>query len=59
MNSKDVTRTFFARMDSHDSSGALALVAPQAELTLVPLKLQGDVEKVGLPVFRTTFECVS
>ncbi len=47
MNSKDVTRTFFTRMDSHDTSGALALVAPHASVTLVPLKLQGDAENVG------------
>jgi ketosteroid isomerase-like protein len=47
MNSKDVARTFFARMDSHDTSGALALVAPHADVTLVPLKLQGEAEHVG------------
>ena len=47
MNSIDVARTFFARMDSHDASGALALVAPHASVTLVPLKLQGDAENVG------------
>jgi ketosteroid isomerase-like protein len=46
MNSKDVTRTFFTRMDSHDTSGALALVAPHANVTLVPLELQGDAEHV-------------
>ena len=38
MNTQDVARTFFARMDSHDSNGALALVTSQAEVTLVPLK---------------------
>lgn len=47
MNSKDVTRTFFDRMDSHDTSGALALVAPHTNVTLVPLKLQGDAVNVG------------
>ena len=47
MNSKDVTRTFFARMDSHDTSAALALVAPHTNVTLVPMKLQGDAENVG------------
>ena len=47
MNSKDVTRTFFAHMDSHDTSAALALLAPHANVTLVPLRLQGDAEDVG------------
>ncbi len=47
MSNKDVARTFFARMDSHDTSGALALLAPHANVTLVPLKLQGDAENVG------------
>jgi steroid delta-isomerase-like uncharacterized protein len=52
MNSKDVTRTFFARMDSHDTSGALALVAPHADVTLVPLNLQGEAEQVGRQYFE-------
>ncbi len=47
MSNKDVTRTFFARMNAHDTSGALALVAPHANVTLVPLILQGDAENVG------------
>ena len=47
MKSKDVTRTFFARVDSHDTSGTLALVAPHANVTLVPLQLQGDAENIG------------
>ena len=47
MSNKDVTRTFFARMNAHDTSGTLALVAPHANVTLVPLKLQGDAENVG------------
>jgi ketosteroid isomerase-like protein len=47
MNSKDIARTFFARMDAHDTRGALALVAPHANVTLVPLNIQGDAENVG------------
>ena len=47
MSSKDIARTFFARMDAHDTSGALAIVAPRANVTLVPLTLQGDTEHVG------------
>ena len=47
MNSIDVACTFFARMDTHDTSGALALVAPHTNVALVPLNLQGDAENVG------------
>ncbi len=52
MNCMDVTRNFFARMDTHDTSGALALVAPHANVTLVPLNLQGDAENVGRQYFE-------
>ncbi len=52
MNSMDVARTFFARMDTHDTSGALALVAPHTNVTLVPLNLQGDAENVGRQYFE-------
>lgn len=52
MNSMDVARTFFARMDTHDTSGALALVAPHTNVTLVPLNLQGDAENVGRRYFE-------
>jgi steroid delta-isomerase-like uncharacterized protein len=52
MNSMDVARTFFARMDSHDTSGVMALVAPHADVTLVPLNLQGEAEQVGRQYFE-------
>jgi steroid delta-isomerase-like uncharacterized protein len=52
MNSNDVARTFFARMDSHDTSGVMALVAPHADVTLVPLNLQGEAEQVGRQYFE-------
>jgi ketosteroid isomerase-like protein len=52
MNSMDVARTFFARMDAHDTSGALALVAPHTNVALVPLNLQGDAENVGRQYFE-------
>ena len=52
MNSMDVARTFFARMDTHDTSGALALVAPHTNVALVPLNLQGDAENVGHQYFE-------
>ena len=47
MKSLDIARTFFARMDARDASGVLALVAPHANVTLIPLNLQGDAEDVG------------
>jgi steroid delta-isomerase-like uncharacterized protein len=52
MNSMDVARTFFARMDTHDTSGALALVAPHTNVTLVPLNRQGEAENVGRQYFE-------
>src|SRR5260370_21091546 len=52
MNSMDVARTFFARMDTHDTSGALALVAPHTNVALLPLNLQGDAENVGRQYFE-------
>jgi ketosteroid isomerase-like protein len=47
MNSLDIARTFFARMDARDANGVLALVAPHAHVTLLPLNLQGAAEDVG------------
>jgi steroid delta-isomerase-like uncharacterized protein len=52
MNSLDIARTFFARMDARDTNGVLALVASDANVTLVPLNLQGDVEDVGRRYFE-------
>jgi len=52
LSSIDIARNFFARMDAHDTSDALALVTPHARVTLVPLHLQGDAEEVGRPYFE-------
>jgi steroid delta-isomerase-like uncharacterized protein len=52
MNSLDIVRTFFARMDARDANGVLALVTPHAKVTLVPLNLQGDAEDVGRRFFE-------
>jgi ketosteroid isomerase-like protein len=52
MNSLDIARTFFARMDARDANGVLALITPQADVTLVPLNLQGDAEDVGRRYFE-------
>ena len=52
MNSLDIARTFFARMDARDANGVLALVTPHAKVTLLPLKLQGDAEHVGRRYFE-------
>jgi ketosteroid isomerase-like protein len=47
MNSIDVARSFFTRMDARDMNGALALVTSHASVNLVPLNLQGDAEVIG------------
>jgi ketosteroid isomerase-like protein len=52
MNSLDIARTLFARMDARDANGVLALVTPHAKVTLVPLNLQGDAEDVGRRYFE-------
>lgn len=52
MNSLDIARTFFARMDARDANGVLALVTPHANVTLVSLNLQGDAEDVGRRYFE-------
>ena len=52
MSSIDIVRNFFARMDAHDTSGALDLVTLHASVTLVPLNLQGDAEEVGRQYFE-------
>ena len=52
MSSIDIARNFFARMDAHNTNGALALVTPHASVTVVPLNLQGDAEEVGRQYFE-------
>jgi ketosteroid isomerase-like protein len=52
MNSLEIARTFFARMDARDANGVLAFVAPHAKVTLVPLNLQGDAQDVGRRYFE-------
>jgi ketosteroid isomerase-like protein len=52
MNSLDIARAFFARMDARNVNGVLALATPHANVTLVPLNLQGDAEDVGRRYFE-------
>ncbi len=52
MSSIDIARNFFARMDAHNTNGALALVTSHASVNLVPLNLQGDAEVVGRHYFE-------
>jgi len=52
MTSLDIARTLFARMDARDANGVLALVAPHANVTLVPLNLQGNAGDVGRRYFE-------
>jgi ketosteroid isomerase-like protein len=39
-------------MDAGDVDGTLALVAPDAHVTLVPLQLQGNAKEVGRDYFQ-------
>ncbi len=52
MNSLHIPRTFFARMDARDTDGVLALVTPNAKVSLIPLNLQGDADDVGRRYFE-------
>ena len=52
MSARDLAQTFFTRMDAGDVEGTLALVAPQAPVTLVPLQLQGNASEVGRDYFQ-------
>ena len=52
MSSIDIARNFFARMDAHDTNGALALFTSHASVNLVPLNLQGKAEVVGRHYFE-------
>ena len=52
MTSEDVARAFFAGMHARDPNGVLALVAPQAQVTLVALNLHGAAEDVGRRYFE-------
>ncbi len=52
MNTRDLAQTFFARMDAGDVEGTLALIAPEAPVTLVPLQLQGKASEVGRDYFQ-------
>ena len=52
MNSLEIVHTFFARMGERSANGVLELVSPHAEVTLVPLNLQGDAEDVGHRYFE-------
>jgi ketosteroid isomerase-like protein len=52
MSARDLVQTFFARMDSGDVEGTLALVAPEAPVNLIPLQLQGNASEVGRDYFQ-------
>ncbi len=52
MSSLDIARAFFARMGARDVNGALALVAPHASVSLLPLQIQGTAEDVGRRYFE-------
>ncbi len=52
MSAQDLVQTFFAKMDVGDVEGALALVAPEAPVNLIPLQLQGSASEVGRDYFQ-------
>ena len=52
MSALDLAETFFARMDAGDTDGMLALIAPNAQITLVPLQLQENAKEVGRDYFQ-------
>lgn len=47
MSSLEIARAFFARMDARDTNGLLALITPDADVSLIPLHLQGTAQDVG------------
>jgi ketosteroid isomerase-like protein len=52
MSALDLAQAFFARMDAGDTDGMLALIAPNAQITLVPLQSQGNAKEVGRDYFQ-------
>lgn len=52
MSALNLAQTFFAKMDVGDVDGTLALIAPDAPVTLVPLQLQGNAQEVGRDYFQ-------
>lgn len=52
MSALDLAKAFFTRMDAGDVEGTLALVAPDAPVTLIPLQLQGNAREVGRDYFQ-------
>jgi len=52
MSARELAQTFFARMDVGDVEGTLALVAPEAPVTLIPLQMQGNASEVGRDYFQ-------
>jgi len=52
MSARELAQTFFARMDAGDVEGTLALIAPEAAVTLIPLQMQGSANEVGRDYFQ-------
>ncbi|MGH2667697.1 MAG: nuclear transport factor 2 family protein [bacterium] len=47
MDAREVAQTFFDRVGARDVDGALSLVAPDAEVHLLPVKVEGTMAKEG------------
>ena len=52
MSARELAQTFFTRMDAGDVEGTLALIAPEATVTLIPLQMQGNANEVGRDYFQ-------
>jgi steroid delta-isomerase-like uncharacterized protein len=52
MSARELAQTFFDKMDAGDVEGTLALVAPDAPVTLIPLQLRGKASDVGREYFQ-------
>ena len=52
MSARELAQTFFARMNAGDVEGTLALIAPEADVTLIPLQIQGSANEVGRDYFQ-------
>jgi ketosteroid isomerase-like protein len=46
MSTVDLARSFFTSMDAGNVDATLAIVAPNANVSLVPLQLQGNSEEI-------------
>lgn len=51
MNARELALEFFRRLGAHDVAGAAELVAPEAEVQIVPAAVRGAMAKEGKAFF--------